>query len=133
MILLLLVGRLVPEKGVRDAVRVLADVRARCPAQLMIVGTGPEAGPAQAGTTPARRPVARGHPRTMSYAQPQSSTSMREQITWEYDNVALRSDTHERNSRRWSTATSSITVVVTLTSGISALSIGALKALSSRA
>lgn len=45
---LLLVGRLVPEKGVRDAVRVLAYVRRRCPAQLLIVGTGPEAGPAQA-------------------------------------------------------------------------------------
>jgi glycosyltransferase involved in cell wall biosynthesis len=44
---LLLVGRLVPEKGARDAVRVLAAVRAVCPARLVIVGTGPEAGPAQ--------------------------------------------------------------------------------------
>jgi glycosyltransferase involved in cell wall biosynthesis len=44
---LLLVGRLVPEKGVRDAVRVLASVRADCPARLVMVGTGPEAGPAQ--------------------------------------------------------------------------------------
>ena len=45
---LLLVGRLVPEKGVRDAVRVLASVRATCPARLVLVGTGPEAGPARA-------------------------------------------------------------------------------------
>jgi glycosyltransferase involved in cell wall biosynthesis len=44
---LLLVGRLLPEKGVRDAVRVLADVRTGCPARLVMVGTGPEAGPAQ--------------------------------------------------------------------------------------
>ena len=44
---LLLVGRLVPEKGVRDAVRVLARVRAGCHSQLVIVGAGPEAGPAQ--------------------------------------------------------------------------------------
>ena len=44
---LLLVGRLVPEKGVRDAVRVLARVRACCPAQLVVVGAGPEAGPAR--------------------------------------------------------------------------------------
>src|SRR5262249_40521333 len=44
---LLLVGRLVPEKGVRDAVRVLADVRACVPAQLVVVGSGHEAGPAQ--------------------------------------------------------------------------------------
>jgi glycosyltransferase involved in cell wall biosynthesis len=44
---LLLVGRLVPEKGVRDAVRVLASVRACCPAQLVLVGTGPQARAAQ--------------------------------------------------------------------------------------
>jgi glycosyltransferase involved in cell wall biosynthesis len=43
---LLLAGRLVPEKGVRDAVRVLAGVRAGCHARLLIVGSGPEAGPA---------------------------------------------------------------------------------------
>jgi glycosyltransferase involved in cell wall biosynthesis len=46
LVRLLLVGRLVPEKGVRDAVRVLAGVRARCPARLVLVGAGPEAGPA---------------------------------------------------------------------------------------
>jgi glycosyltransferase involved in cell wall biosynthesis len=44
---MMLVGRLVPEKGVRDAVRVLASVRARCPAQLVLVGAGPETRPAQ--------------------------------------------------------------------------------------
>jgi glycosyltransferase involved in cell wall biosynthesis len=44
---LLLVGRLMPEKGVQDAVRVLASLRACCPAQLVLVGAGPEAGPAQ--------------------------------------------------------------------------------------
>jgi glycosyltransferase involved in cell wall biosynthesis len=38
-----IVGRLVPEKGVLDAVRVLAAVRARRPAILHIVGQGPQA------------------------------------------------------------------------------------------
>lgn len=47
LVRLLLVGRLVPEKGVRDAVLVLASVRARCRARLVLVGSGPEAGPAQ--------------------------------------------------------------------------------------
>ena len=39
---LLLVGRLVPEKGVREAVEVLARVRQVRPARLVIVGRGPE-------------------------------------------------------------------------------------------
>jgi glycosyltransferase involved in cell wall biosynthesis len=42
-----LIGRLVPEKGVRDAVQVLAAVRARRKARLLIVGDGPEAEPAR--------------------------------------------------------------------------------------
>ncbi|WP_375493141.1 glycosyltransferase, partial [uncultured Jatrophihabitans sp.] len=42
---LLLVGRMVPEKGVRDAVRVLAD--AGPAATLTLVGDGPELGPAR--------------------------------------------------------------------------------------
>lgn len=43
-----LVGRLVPEKGVRDAVRVLAAVREHRPARLLLVGAGPELEPAMA-------------------------------------------------------------------------------------
>jgi len=42
-----LVGRLVPEKGVQDAVRVLAAVRRRRPARLLVVGDGPERTPAR--------------------------------------------------------------------------------------
>ena len=42
-----LVGRLVPEKGVLDAVRVLAAVHARRPARLLIIGDGPQAEPAR--------------------------------------------------------------------------------------
>ena len=41
---LLLVGRLVPEKGVREAVEVLARVRRVRPARLVVVGSGPEGG-----------------------------------------------------------------------------------------
>jgi glycosyltransferase involved in cell wall biosynthesis len=41
-----LVGRLVPEKGVRDAVRVLAAVNALRPCRLRILGEGPELEPA---------------------------------------------------------------------------------------
>jgi glycosyltransferase involved in cell wall biosynthesis len=44
---MLLVGRLVPEKGVLDAVRVLASVRHRCAATLDIVGAGPESAAAR--------------------------------------------------------------------------------------
>lgn len=43
-----LVGRLVPEKGVLDAVRVLAAVRREQEARLLLVGSGPEAEPALA-------------------------------------------------------------------------------------
>ena len=46
VILLGLVGRLVPEKGVRDAVRVLASVRRVRPARLRVVGSGSELKPA---------------------------------------------------------------------------------------
>jgi glycosyltransferase involved in cell wall biosynthesis len=46
-IVLALVGRLVPEKGVLDAVRVLADVRRIRPAKLIVVGAGPEEGRAR--------------------------------------------------------------------------------------
>lgn len=41
-IVLMLVGRLVPEKGVEDAVRVLARVHATRPARLVVIGEGPE-------------------------------------------------------------------------------------------
>lgn len=41
------VGRLVPEKGVQDAVRVLAAVAAAGEARLVVVGVGPEAEPAR--------------------------------------------------------------------------------------
>lgn len=37
-----LVGRLVPEKGVTDAIRVLAHLRAQRPAHLVVIGSGPE-------------------------------------------------------------------------------------------
>src|ERR1039458_3174171 len=47
-IVLVLVGRLVPEKGVADAVRTLAPVHAMRPARLMLIGSGSEAGPAMA-------------------------------------------------------------------------------------
>lgn len=40
--LLVLAGRLVPEKGVRDAVDVLAAIRQQVPARLVLVGSGPE-------------------------------------------------------------------------------------------
>ena len=43
-----LVGRLVPEKGVTDAVLVLAEVLRHRPARLVVIGTGPEEGPARA-------------------------------------------------------------------------------------
>lgn len=43
-----LVGRLVPEKGVRDAVRVLAALRRTRATHLWIVGEGPERTPAEA-------------------------------------------------------------------------------------
>jgi glycosyltransferase involved in cell wall biosynthesis len=42
-----LVGRLVPEKGVRDAVEVLARLRMHRPARLLLVGQGPELEPAR--------------------------------------------------------------------------------------
>jgi glycosyltransferase involved in cell wall biosynthesis len=41
-VLLVLVGRLVPEKGVADAVRTLAKVNAARPARLVVCGEGPE-------------------------------------------------------------------------------------------
>jgi glycosyltransferase involved in cell wall biosynthesis len=41
-LVLVLVGRLVPEKGVEDAVRVLARVNATRPARLVVSGRGPE-------------------------------------------------------------------------------------------
>ncbi|MDQ4039115.1 MAG: glycosyltransferase [Actinomycetota bacterium] len=40
--LLVLAGRLVPEKGIRDAVAVLAAIRRRLPARLVLVGSGAE-------------------------------------------------------------------------------------------
>ena len=45
-VVLALFGRLVPEKGVQDAVRVLARVNQERPARLILTGAGPEAGPA---------------------------------------------------------------------------------------
>jgi glycosyltransferase involved in cell wall biosynthesis len=47
-ITLLLAGRLVAEKGVEDAVRVLAAVNAVRPARLVLAGEGPAGGPASA-------------------------------------------------------------------------------------
>lgn len=41
-VVLMLVGRLVPEKGVADAVRVLARIHAVRPARLVVIGCGPE-------------------------------------------------------------------------------------------
>lgn len=46
-IVLALVGRLVPEKGVRDAVHVLAAVRRERKATLLLIGQGPEEAPAR--------------------------------------------------------------------------------------
>ncbi len=46
-LVLALIGRLVPEKGVRDAVHVLARVNAVRPARLVLAGSGPEEGPAR--------------------------------------------------------------------------------------
>lgn len=46
-LVLALLGRLVPEKGVRDAVHVLEQVNSVRPARLKIVGSGPEEGPAR--------------------------------------------------------------------------------------
>ena len=46
-LVLALIGRLVPEKGVRDAVHVLARVNAERPARLVLAGSGPEEGPAR--------------------------------------------------------------------------------------
>jgi glycosyltransferase involved in cell wall biosynthesis len=43
---MMVVGRLVPEKGIRDAVRVLAHLNQTRPAVLHIVGAGPERDPA---------------------------------------------------------------------------------------
>jgi glycosyltransferase involved in cell wall biosynthesis len=47
-IILLLVGRLVPEKGALDAVRTLARINAQRPARLVISGQGPDVKPARA-------------------------------------------------------------------------------------
>jgi glycosyltransferase involved in cell wall biosynthesis len=47
-VVLALVGRLVPEKGVLDAVRVLAGVNAARPARLVCIGSGPEEASARA-------------------------------------------------------------------------------------
>jgi glycosyltransferase involved in cell wall biosynthesis len=47
-ILLALVGRLVPEKGVTDAVRILARLNETRPARLVVHGDGPEEGAARA-------------------------------------------------------------------------------------
>ena len=44
---LALVGRLQPEKGVLDAVRILAHLQSVRPARLLLVGDGPEHGPAR--------------------------------------------------------------------------------------
>lgn len=41
-IVLMLVGRIVPEKGAADAVRVLASVHATRPARLLVCGSGPD-------------------------------------------------------------------------------------------
>ena len=46
-VVLSLFGRLVPEKGVRDAVRILARVNEQRAARLILVGSGPESGPAR--------------------------------------------------------------------------------------
>jgi glycosyltransferase involved in cell wall biosynthesis len=46
-LVLALFGRLVPEKGVRDAVRVLARVNAIRPSRLVLAGSGPEEVPAR--------------------------------------------------------------------------------------
>jgi glycosyltransferase involved in cell wall biosynthesis len=46
-LVLALLGRLVPEKGVRDAVHVVARVNAVRPARLVVAGSGPEAGSAR--------------------------------------------------------------------------------------
>ena len=46
-LVLALFGRLVPEKGVRDAVRVLARVHEEHPARLVLAGSGPEAASAR--------------------------------------------------------------------------------------
>ena len=43
-----LVGRLVPEKGVEDAIRVLAALAQNRPARLLVIGEGPEEAPARA-------------------------------------------------------------------------------------
>lgn len=47
-LLLVFSGRLVPEKGVRDAVQVLAEVNRLRPAKLLVLGSGPEEEPARA-------------------------------------------------------------------------------------
>lgn len=46
-IVLAITGRLVPEKGVQDAVRVLRHVNSKRAARLIVVGEGPEAAPAR--------------------------------------------------------------------------------------
>jgi len=54
-------------------------------------------------------------PRTPEYAA--------SQIGWECGNVQWRSDRHSRHANFWETVTSWTTVIVTLTAGISALSV----------
>jgi glycosyltransferase involved in cell wall biosynthesis len=46
-LVLALFGRLIPEKGLRDAVRILARVNAVRPARLVVAGAGPEEKPAR--------------------------------------------------------------------------------------
>ncbi|MGY1779780.1 glycosyltransferase family 4 protein [Geodermatophilus sp. SYSU D01036] len=41
-----IVGRWVPEKGIQDAIRVLASLRSHRPTRLLVIGAGPEGGPA---------------------------------------------------------------------------------------
>lgn len=46
-VVLMLVGRLIPEKGAEDAIRILARVHAIRPARLVVIGRGPDEMPAR--------------------------------------------------------------------------------------
>jgi len=80
------------------------------------------AGPAtsQSANSSTRRKRRR---RSNSFSQPNTAESLRHEIAWEAENIVWRTGRHEQLAYRWDSVVSWTRVVVTLTSGISAISI----------
>ena len=67
------------------------------------------------GGVPSRRPHVS--------SQPHTAEAVREQLTWECNNVSVRKERHENRADRWDAIAAWTRGIVTLTAGISALSI----------